>query len=49
MKNNLTTRIDTYYKLNTHLTYLDNEQLNSRFDGERNTRGWGENHLIPGR
>ncbi len=46
MKNNLTTRMDTYYKLNTHLIYLDNEQLNSRFDGERNTRGWGENHVI---
>ena len=46
MKNNLTTRIDTYYKLNTRLIYLDNEQLNSLFGGERNTRGWGENHVI---
>lgn len=46
MKNDLSTRIDTYYKLNTRLVYLDNEQLNSLFDGERNTRGWGENHII---
>ncbi|RKU17222.1 hypothetical protein C6500_15630 [Candidatus Poribacteria bacterium] len=46
MKNNLTTRIDTYYKLNTHLIYLDNERLNFLFDGEWNTRGWGVNHVI---
>ena len=46
MQNNLKTRIDTDYKLNTHLVYLDNERLNSLFEGERNTRGWGENHII---
>lgn len=46
MQNNLKTRIDTGYKLNTHLVYLDNERLNSLFEGERNTRGWGENHII---
>ena len=46
MKNDLRTRIDKYYKLNTHLVYLDNERLNSLFEGERNTRGWGENHII---
>ena len=46
MKNDLSTRIDTYYKLNTHLIYLDNEQLNSRFGDKSNTRGWGENHVI---
>lgn len=46
MQNNLKTRVDTYYKLNTHLVYLDNERLHSLFEGERNTRGWGENHII---
>lgn len=46
MPNYLKARIDTYYKLNTHLVYLDNERLNSLFESERNTRGWGENHVI---
>ena len=46
MPNNLKARVDTYYKLNTHLVYLDNERLHSLFEGERNTRGWGENHII---
>ena len=46
MKNDLKTRIDKYYQLNTHLVYLDNEQLNSRFGGKGNARGWGENHVI---
>ena len=46
MKNDLKTRIDTYCKLSTHFAYLDDEQLNSLFDSERNTRGWGENHTI---
>ena len=46
MENDLKTRIDTYYKLNTHLIYLDNEKLNSLFDSKRDARGWGENHII---
>ena len=46
MKNDLKTRIDKYYQLNAHLVYLDNEQLNSRFGGKGNARGWGENHVI---
>ena len=46
MQNNLKTRIDLYYKLNTHFVYLDNKQLNSLFDSEGNKRGWGENHII---
>lgn len=46
MKNNLKTRIDKYYKLNTHFIYLDNERLNSLFDDKGDTRGWGENHII---
>ena len=46
MKYNLRTRIDTYCKFNTHLAYLDNERLNSLFNGERNPHGWGENHII---
>ncbi len=46
MKNDLKTRIDKYYKLNTQFVYLNNEQLSSFFDGERNTRRWTENHII---
>ena len=46
MKNNLKTRMDTYYNLNTRFAYLNDEQLNSLFKSERNTRGWGENHII---
>jgi len=46
MKNDLKTRIDTYCKLNTHLSYFNNEQLSSLFQGERNTRRWTENHII---
>ena len=46
MKNDLKTRIDAYCKLSTHFAYLDDEQLNSLFDSERNTRSWGENHII---
>ncbi len=46
MQNILKTRIDTYYKLNTHFIYLDNERLNSLFDDKKDTRGWGENHII---
>ena len=46
MKYDLETRIDTYHKLNTYFIYLDDEQLNSLSDGERNTRGWGQNHII---
>ena len=46
MKYDLETRIDTYCKLNTHLAYLDNEHLHSFFVGEKNTHGWGENHII---
>ena len=46
MKYDLETRIDTYCKLSTHLAYLDNEQLHSFFVGEKNTHGWGENHII---
>ena len=46
MKNHLKTRVDTYYKLNTQLAYLDNKRLNSLFDSERDTQGWGENHII---
>ena len=38
MQNNLKARVDTYYKLNTQLVYLDNERLHSLFEGERNTR-----------
>ncbi len=46
MNDNLKTRIDTYYKLNAHLVYFDNEQLNSLSNGERDTHGWGVNHVI---
>ena len=46
MKYNLRTRIDTYCKFNTHLVYLDNEQLCSFFDGERDKRHWTENHIV---
>ena len=46
MKYDLETRIDTYYKLNTHFIYLDNERLNSFFDDKGDTGGWGENHII---
>ncbi len=46
MKNDLKTRIDKYYKLNTHFIYLDNKRLNSLFDDKGDTRGWGENHII---
>ena len=46
MKNDLKTRIDKYYQLNTRLVYLDNKQLSSFFKGERDTHGWGENHII---
>ncbi len=46
MKNNLKTRTDLYYKLNTHFVYLDNEQVNSLLEGEPDTHGWGTNHII---
>ena len=46
MKNTLDSRKEKYFKLNTHLAHLDNEQLNALFDGEQHTRGWGVNHRI---
>ena len=46
MKCDLETRIDTYCKLNTHLSYFNNEQLSSFFQGERDKRRWTENHVI---
>ena len=46
MKCDLETRIDTYCKLNTQLSYFNNEQLSSFFEGERDKRRWTENHAI---
>ena len=46
MNNNLKTRINTYYKLNARLVYLDNERLNSLFSSKSDRYGWGENHII---
>ena len=46
MKCDLETRIDTYCKLNTQLSYFNNEQLSSFFEGERDKRRWTENHVI---
>ena len=46
MNNDLRTRKDTYYKLNTHLAHVDNEQLNSLFDDKEQTHSWGTNHTI---
>lgn len=46
MKNDLKTRREKYYKLNTHLAHVDNEQLNSLFGYREKTHGWGTNHTI---
>ncbi len=46
MQNNLKTRTDTYYKLNTHFAYLATEKLNSLLEGEQDGHGWGTNHTI---
>ncbi len=46
MNDTLKTRRDTYYKLNTHLAHVDNEQLSSLFDDKEQTHGWGTNHTI---
>ena len=46
MNDALKTRRDTYYKLNTHLAHVDNEQLNSLFDDVDKTGGRGTNSII---
>lgn len=46
MENDLQTRRTRYYKLNTHLAHIDNQQLQALFTEGDKTEGWGTNHVI---
>ena len=46
MKNDRNSRIDTYWKLNTHFAYIDDSQLISTLANEGETLGWGKNQVL---
>ena len=46
MTNEVRSRVDTYYKLNTHLAHFDNEKLRALFQDKKHTHGWGPNQTI---
>ena len=46
MDHSLKNRMDTYCELSTRLAYLNDQQLNSFFEGKPDTRRWTENHII---
>lgn len=42
----MNSRIETYYELSSHLSLVDDEQLNVLLSETEETRGWGRNHTI---
>ena len=46
MSNHIQNRRETYYKLNTRLSELDNKQLVSLFRKTKETPGWSIKHTI---